>query len=224
MEIFYEEESMKKMKFIGLSCMYYWYYVLSLCCKLNYLTKNNLNMATRHRPNNEINAGSMADITFLLLIFFLVTTTISEDKGILVKLPPWTPDLPEPTDVKERNVYSVLINANNELLVRKIPMNIRDLKTNVKKFISNPNNEISMSEDPTKAVISLKNDRGTHYKTYIEVYNELKTAYNELWEEMAVSRFGKSLAEISAIQQKQIKDDIPLVISEAESTTFGKEE
>ena len=181
-------------------------------------------MATRHRPNNEINAGSMADIAFLLLIFFLVTTTISEDKGILVKLPPWTPDQPEPTDIKQRNVYSVLINANNELLVRKVPMDIKDLKSNVKNFILNPNQDILLSEDPTQAVISLKNDRGTKYKTYIEVYNELKTAYNELWEEMALSRFGKSLPELSAAQQKQIKDDIPLVISEAEPTAFGDED
>jgi biopolymer transport protein ExbD len=186
--------------------------------------KNNINMATRHRPNNEINAGSMADIAFLLLIFFLVTTTISEDKGILVKLPPWSPDQPELTDVKQRNVYSVLINANNELLVRKVPMDIKDLKSNVKIFIINPDNDISLSEDPTKAVISLKNDRGTQYKTYIEVYNELKTAYNELWEETAMSRFGKSLQELSVARQKQIKDDIPLVISEAEPTAFGEED
>jgi len=186
--------------------------------------KNNINMATRHRPNNEINAGSMADIAFLLLIFFLVTTTISEDKGILVKLPPWAPDQPEPTDVKQRNVYSVLINANNELLVRKVPMDIKDLKSNVKNFILNPNQDILLSEDPTQAVISLKNDRGTKYKTYIEVYNELKTAYNELWEEMALSRFGKSLQELSVAQQKQIKDDIPLVISEAEQTAFGEDD
>jgi biopolymer transport protein ExbD len=186
--------------------------------------KNNINMATRHRPNNEINAGSMADIAFLLLIFFLVTTTISEDKGILVKLPPWTPDQPEPTDVKQRNVYSVLINANNELLVRKVPMDIKDLKSNVKNFILNPNQDILLSEDPTQAVISLKNDRGTEYKTYIEVYNELRTAYNELWEEMALSRFGKSLQELSVAQQKQIKDDIPLVISEAEQTAFGEDD
>jgi biopolymer transport protein ExbD len=188
--------------------------------------KNNINMATRHRPNNEINAGSMADIAFLLLIFFLVTTTISEDKGILVKLPPWTPDQPEPTDVKQRNVYSVLINANNELLVRKVPMDIKDLKSNVKNFILNPNQDILLSEDPTQAVISLKNDRGTEYKTYIEVYNELRTAYNELWEEIrgALSRFGKSLQELSVAQQKQIKDDIPLVISEAEQTAFGEDD
>jgi biopolymer transport protein ExbD len=186
--------------------------------------KNNINMATRHRPNNEINTGSMADIAFLLLIFFLVTTTISEDKGILVKLPPWSLDQPEVTDVKQRNVFSVLINSNNELLVRKVPMDIKDLKSNVKNFILNPNQDFSLSEDPTKAVISLKNDRGTQYKTYIEVYNELKTAYNELWEETAMSRFGKSLQELSVERQKQIKDDIPLVISEAEQTAFGEDD
>jgi len=73
---------------------------------------------TRDRMNNEINAGSMADIAFLLLIFFLVTTTIAEDKGILVRLPPWSDEEPDITKLKERNVYSVLVNANNQLLVR----------------------------------------------------------------------------------------------------------
>ena len=78
--------------------------------------------------NNEINAGSMADIAFLLLIFFLVTTTIVEDKGVLVKLPVWSWEKPDITKLNKRNVYSVLVNANNELLVREQPKNIRDLR------------------------------------------------------------------------------------------------
>ncbi|MFZ1751822.1 MAG: biopolymer transporter ExbD [Saprospiraceae bacterium] len=75
-------------------------------------------MRTKRHMSNEINAGSMADIAFLLLIFFLVTTTISEDKGVLVKLPEWSPELPPPLPINERNVFSVLINAQNQLLVR----------------------------------------------------------------------------------------------------------
>ncbi|MBC7885053.1 MAG: biopolymer transporter ExbD [Saprospiraceae bacterium] len=180
-------------------------------------------MATRRHMNNEINAGSMADIAFLLLIFFLVTTTISEDKGILVKLPEWSPEPPPPLPIHERNVFSVLVNANNQLLVRKKAMNIADLKKNTKIFIKNPSGDPEMSEDPTVAIISLKNDRGTKYQTYIEVYNELKSAYNELWEEAALAGYGKNFNELTNLQQKSIKDAIPLVISEAEATGYGEE-
>lgn len=180
-------------------------------------------MATRRRINNEINAGSMADIAFLLLIFFLVTTTISEDKGVLVKLPEWNPEPPPPLNIHERNVFSVLVNAQNKLLVRGKAMNISDLKKNTKIFIKNPQNDPEMSETPTMAIISLKNDRGTKYQVYIEVYNELKAAYNELWEEASMNIYGKYLNELTAIQQKAVKDAIPLVISEAEPTGFGEE-
>ena len=80
-----------------------------------------------------------------------------------------------------------------------------------------------MSEEPTKAIISIKNDRGTKYQTYLEVYNELKAAYNELWEEAAMAKHGKNLDELSNAQQKDIRNAIPLVISEAEPTKFGEE-
>lgn len=181
-------------------------------------------MATKRRMDNEINAGSMADIAFLLLIFFLVTTTISEDKGVLVKLPEWSSEPPPPLPIHERNVFSVLVNANNQLLVRGNIINIADLKNRTKIFIKNPDHDPKMAEEPTKALVSLKNDRGTKYGTYIIVYNELKAAYNELWEEAAYIRFNKKLHELTPIQQKTIKDAIPLVISEAEPTEFGDEQ
>lgn len=180
-------------------------------------------MATKRRMDNEINAGSMADIAFLLLIFFLVTTTISEDKGVLVKLPAWIPEPPPPLPIPERNVFSVLVNAQNQLLVRGKEMSIADLKNNTKLFIKNPTNDPKMSENPTKAIISLKNDRGTGYQTYMEVYNELKSAYHELWEEAASMRYNKNLYELTPAQQKTIKDAIPLVISEAEPSGYGEE-
>ncbi|MCE2789368.1 MAG: biopolymer transporter ExbD [Saprospiraceae bacterium] len=173
--------------------------------------------------SNEINAGSMADIAFLLLIFFLVTTTIAEDKGVLVKLPPWSNEPPPEMKLNSRNVYSVLVNAQNQLLVRGELMDISELKDNTKVFISNPQQLSNMSESPTKALISIKNDRGTEYATYLEVYNELKAAYNELWEEAAMARFGNNLDECTSAQQKEIRDAIPLVISEAEPTKFGEE-
>jgi len=172
---------------------------------------------------NEINAGSMADIAFLLLIFFLVTTTIAEDKGVLVKLPQWSEEPPPEMKLNSRNVYSVLVNAQNQLLIRGEQMRIEDLKNNTKIFIANPDKRSDMSENPQKAIISIKNDRGTKYKTYLEVYNELKAAYNELWEEAAMAKFGKNITELTNAQQKEIKDGIPLVISEAEPTKFGEE-
>ena len=123
--------------------------------------------SSRDRMKNEINAGSMADIAFLLLIFFLVTTTIVEDKGVLVKLPPWSDEEPDITKLKERNVFSVLVNANNDLLVRDQPVQIAKLKERAKEFIANPQRREDLAESPTKAIISLKNDRETKYSTYI---------------------------------------------------------
>lgn len=180
-------------------------------------------MASKRRLTNEINAGSMADTAFLLLIFFLVTTTISEDKGILVKLPPYTQEPPPIMDYHERNVFSVFINANNELLVRNQLLSKDKLKQQAKLFISNPYNDSKLAENPAKAVISLKNDRSTNYSAYIMIYNELKTAYNELWEETSLTRYNKSFNELRPAQAKSIRDAIPLVISEAEPTAFGDE-
>jgi biopolymer transport protein ExbD len=179
---------------------------------------------TRDRMKNEINAGSMADIAFLLLIFFLVTTTIVEDKGITVKLPPWSEEEPDITRLKERNVYSVLVNAQNQLLVRGEPMRVRDLKNNAKEFISNPSKRSDLAEKPTKAIISLKNDRGTNYDTYLRVYNELKAAYNELWDELSRRKFGVPYSDdLPLAYRKAIKGEIPFVLSEAEPTNFGEE-
>jgi biopolymer transport protein ExbD len=173
---------------------------------------------------NEINAGSMADIAFLLLIFFLVTTTIAEDKGVLVKLPPWSNEPPENLKMNTRNVYSVLVNADNQLLVRGVPMKIGELKNNTKLFISNPRKEEDKAEDPKKAIISLKNDRGTKYKTFLTVYNELKAAYSELRDEEAAKRYGKKFDNLTKDQREIIRSAIPLVISEAEPSNFGDEE
>lgn len=180
-------------------------------------------MARKTRSAPEINAGSMADIAFLLLIFFLVTTTISEDKGVLVKLPPWSNEPPPEMKLNERNVFSVLVNANNQLLVRKKPLPIEKLREDAKNFIMNPNNDPMMAERPTKAIISLKNDRGTEFKTYLEVYNELKAAYNELRDEASRKKHGKGFKYITKEEQKEIRAEIPLVISEAEPTDLANQ-
>lgn len=178
---------------------------------------------SRERFANEINAGSMADIAFLLLFFFLVTTTILEDKGILVKLPPWSEEEPDITKLKTRNVFSVLVNASNQLLVRGEQLPVETLRERTKEFISNPQRRDDLSESPSNAIISLKNDRGTNYKTYLTVYNELQAAYNELRNESALKRFGKEYSLLSVDQKTQIRNEIPMVISEAEPTSFGEE-
>jgi biopolymer transport protein ExbD len=165
----------------------------------------------------------MADIAFLLLIFFLVTTTIAEDKGILVKLPPWSDQPADIQQFKTRNVYSVLVNAQNQLLVRGEQMKISELRDNTKEFIANPTKREDLSESPKRALISLKNDRGTNYRTYLEVYNELQAAYNELWEEAALKRYNTSYEQLSASSKRIIRNEFPLVISEAEPTSYGEE-
>jgi len=178
-------------------------------------------MGRRNPP--EINASSMADIAFLLLIFFLVTTTIVEDKGVLVKLPPWSEEPPEIQQMKTRNVYSVLVNAENQLLVRGEPTSLETLRENTKVFISNPQRLENMAEDPRKAIVSLRNDRGTNYETYLTVYDELKAAYNELRDELANRRHGKDFEFLERSQRDVIRGELPLVISEAEPTNFGEE-
>ncbi len=180
--------------------------------------------SSRSRVATEINASSMADIAFLLLIFFLVTTTIDVDKGILVKLPPWSNEPPPEMKLNSRNVFSVLVNANNDLLVRKEPADIAKLRERTKEFIANPSGQADLAEKPTKAIISLKNDRGTSYETYLEVYNELKAAYSELWDDEAKALGHPGYSDDLPLSvRKQIKGKIPMVLSEAEPTAFGEE-
>jgi len=125
--------------------------------------------------------------------------------------------------MKTRNVYSVLVNADNQLLVRGEPMDLDRLKDNTKDFIWNPRKEEDKAESPTKAIIMLKNDRGTKYRTYLEVLNEVKAAYNELRDEMSERQYGKAYEYADKDQRKSVRDAIPLVISEAEPTAFGEE-
>lgn len=147
-------------------------------------------MAKRAAP--EVNAGSMADIAFLLLIFFLVTTTIETDSGINRKLPP-TDEVVDPPIIKEKNIFTVVVNKYNQLLVEESPMEISDVRAAAMEFLDNGGGQgeeacdycqgkkdPASSDNPEKAIISLKNDRETEYKVYIAVQNELVAAYNDL--------------------------------------------
>jgi biopolymer transport protein ExbD len=171
----------------------------------------------KRRFDNQVNAGSMADIAFLLLIFFLVTTTILVDEGILVKLPPWDPN-PLKTEARGRNVLAIKINGADDLMVEGSAAGIPALRAQVKTFITNPQGLETMASSPKKAVISLQNDRGTSYDAYLSVYNELKAAYRELWEEEAQKQFGRTYELLAEWQRRRVHDAIPMVISEAEPT------
>jgi biopolymer transport protein ExbD len=189
-------------------------------------------MAKREIP--EINAGSMADIAFLLLIFFLVATTMDVDSGLQRRLPPWIDETTEkPPEIKKRNVFTVLINANNQLLVQNEWGDIKTLRKKAKEFIENANDdpnlpEKEMTEVPffgtypvSKQVISLQNDRGTKYEMYLKVQNELVAAYNELRNELAQKKFGKEYSKLTPEQQEAINKIYPQRISEAEPKNIG---
>ncbi len=169
------------------------------------------------RENPEINAGSMADIAFLLLIFFLVTTTMNVDSGISKKLSEKPPPEYVPPVIKEKNIFEVNINRNNELLVEGERMEIKDLKDAAVKFIDNGGGTGKPAEDgtpgkscdycqgersetssdhPNKAIISVQSDRGTEYGTYIQVQNELLRAYSQLRNRLAKQRYGSSYDEL----------------------------
>jgi len=145
-------------------------------------------MAKRSAP--EVNAGSMADIAFLLLIFFLVTTTIEKDSGINRKLPPMEEEDQPDVIIKQKNIFTVLLNGKDQLLVEDELMEIKDLRVAAVEFLDNNGDKSctycqgskdpTSSDNPDKAIISLKNERETSYAAYISVQNELVAAYNVL--------------------------------------------
>lgn len=189
------------------------------------------------RPLPEIAASSMADVAFQLLLFFIFATTMGSESGLFRKLPPPPEDDQiEQEEVKERNVFVVLVNREDNLLVENAQMDISQLKEAAKEFIENPGNSASLPEKvPTEVpyfgtvnvtkyhVISLQNDRGTSYKTYIAVQNELTAAYNDLRNQLAMQKFNVRYDELDDEDtRKEAIDEIyPLKISEAEPRNIG---
>jgi biopolymer transport protein ExbD len=193
-------------------------------------------MARKKRKVSEINASSMADISFLLLIFFLVTTSMNVSTGLSRRLPPpLPPDQPaQDIDINKRNIFVVKINSENKLLVQNEELNIRDLKEKAKEFIENKDNNPTLpvrfrinvpligDVDITKEhVISVQNDVDTEYQAYIDVQNELVAAYNELREDLSKNKFGKSFEELTEDEQKAVQTVYPQKISEAEPKNYG---
>ena len=169
-------------------------------------------MARKKRSMPGINSSSTADIAFMLLIFFLTTTSMDTDKGLARRLPPPPdPNVKKNDDlkVKVRNVLQVRINKDNQLMVGSEYMEVSQLKAKAKEFIANPNDDANLPEKHVvnipllggdcmvakNHVISVTNDVGTTYQAYIDVQNELVAAYNELRNEKAKEAFGKDYAE-----------------------------
>ena len=192
------------------------------------------------RKTPDINASSQADIAFLLLVFFLVATTMNTDKGLLRTLPPMPPEDMKVEDqkVKDRNVLLVFVNAQGSIMAGDKEMDIHGLKDKTKEFILNVNDdenlpkkaptEIEMPDgskwtyDVSKGVVSLQTTRDTNYETYIMVQNELTRAFNEVRNEVAMSKFKKEFSELSDEEKGVIIDAVPLKISEAEPRKTGR--
>jgi len=206
-------------------------------------------MARRATP--EVNAGSMADIAFLLLIFFLVTTTIEKDKGIARQLPP-NEEVTDPPIIKQKNLFIVNVNKNDQLLVEDKLMELKDLRQAAIDFLDNGGAPAGSpercnyckgkrlpesSDNPDKAVVSVQNHRLTSYKMYISVQNELVAAYNHLRNRESQRLYGWDFTEMKKdldeanyqgneeeLQTKleNIQKLFPLKLSEAEPKKSGQ--
>ena len=188
---------------------------------------NKIMIPRKKRQSEEINASSMADIAFLLLIFFLVTTTIASDKGVTMFLPPFqNEDAPPPPKLKDKNVFVVVMNSADRLMVEEKPFEPGMVKEECKKFLSNNGKDPKSSDNPQSAVVSIKADRGTTYVLYAEVLDQIKTAYHELRAEsvgITVEQYMQILntkdGDRTPKEQKlydSSKNNYPLQISEAE--------
>ena len=201
-------------------------------------------MAVDKRKVQEINAGSMADIAFLLLIFFLVATTMNTDTGLVRMLPPMPPEDQKQEDikVKERNLFLVFINGRGDIMAgasgKQEPIDLHQLTERTKEFIANPMDDENLPEkvnrdidlpDGSKwvypvseGVVSLQTTRDTGYQSYIMVQNELTRAFNEVRDEVAQRKFGAKFSDLPEEQRNVISKAVPLKISEAELRNIKK--
>ena len=168
------------------------------------------------RKSRNMNTSSTADISFLLLIFFLLTTTAFADFGIPIKLTPYSCGVTHTCGSRRHNILRVTINSENQLLVGSELSKISNLKRDAKEFILNQRN----SRNPRFTFISLQGDRGTSYETYFNAYNELRSAYHEIWNEVALQEFGFRYKHLNNERKQEVKRIVPMILSEAEPTDF----
>ena len=191
----------------------------------------------KKRKTPGINGSSSADIAFMLLIFFLITTSMDTDQGLARRLPPPVPKDQKndaDVDIKKRNLLVVLVSSGNQIMCGGELTDIKQLKDKVKEFVENPYNDANKPEKvevdvpyfgkkmvSKNHVISLQSDRGTSYQAYIDVQNELAAAYNELRNDVSKEKFGKDFMDLDEEQQKAVQQIYPQKISEAEPKNYG---
>ena len=186
-------------------------------------------MARSKRGKTEINSSSMADIAFLLLIFFLVTTTIANDRGLSMQLPPKPEQDQEIIKIPERNNFKILINSADKLLVEGEPLDDpKKIRQMVKDHVLNNGVDPDFSDSPKEAVVSFKADRGTSYDIYIQVLNEVQGAYYDMYASRAGvtnKKWREIASDIGDPENKRIYDaarkDFPMAISIAEPSKAG---
>ena len=186
-------------------------------------------MAKEKRKVPGLNATSTADISFILLIFFLVTTSMDTDTGLARRLPP-----PPEDENSEAEILNVKVNSLGQIMVNGDMLDISLLCDRAKEFVKNENNDPNLPEKHAKNipllgmcavtdkhVISVQTDRGTSYNVYFQIQNELVRAYNELRDELSKAKFGKLYANLTEEQQEAIRGYYPQKISEAEPKNYG---
>lgn len=152
-----------------------------------------------------VNAGSLADVAFLLLIFFLVATTIQTDAGIPTVLPPWNE---EAKPVPKNNLLSIEINGHGDVLVNQQLLPLAALKQEVRTLV------LERAATPKKAVIELTSSTQTKYEDYVKVQDAIRAAYQQFWEDQAQQSHGVAFDLLSLQEQQQIKQQYPIVLAE----------
>ncbi len=188
------------------------------------------------RKTPDLNTSSTADIAFLLLCYFLMTTTIGQDNGLQRRLPPMPSENQKTEDqkVNRRNIIVVRINSADRLFAGNEALDVSQLKDKIKEFLTNPTDNPDLPEKQikdiegfgeypvSKGVISLMNDRGTSYQAYIAVQNELVKAVNEVRDDFCRQNYGKPYASLTEERQKIAREAVPQMISEAEPKDVKK--
>jgi biopolymer transport protein ExbD len=189
------------------------------------------------RSTPEIPNASMADIAFLLLTFFLVTTTIANDRGLSLILPP-PPEAQQTEEIKiqERNMFKIQLNSSDALLVEGDPLeDVSGLKDQIKSFVLNNGTDPNLSDSPLKAIVSFKTDRGTTHNRFVEILNIIQAAYNDIYAERAGvtnARWREVASDLQDPENARLYDigrgkkadgslEIPMNISIAEPTKIG---
>lgn len=200
-------------------------------------------MAKRKRKTPGINGSSSADIAFMLLIFFLVTTSMDTDKGLKRRLPPLAPRQTEerPVEINERNIMRLLINRSNEIVISKkgqiIPVTLETLKDKAVEFIMNPTNDPNLPDKEVREcgvlgkqsvvtsgyAISLKSEIETSYQMFVSVQDELLKAYAEVWDKFSSQHFGKPFELLNEVQKKAVQEAYPMHISEMPLSNLAKQ-